>query len=282
MAECGRTVHESLLGAACVGLSVVHQPPAAALSRADPVTEMSDPITVIASMAPRTVLTELARSYQQRAGRDVRLQCVGGVDAKKRVQSGEVFDVVVLASEAIDELTRSAHLVASSKIDVADCSVAVAVRTGAARPEIGSEQALESAVLAAGTIGYSTGPSGAALAKLFEVWGIAEQLKGRIVTPPPGVPVGELVASGNVALGFQQLSELLPIEGIEILGLLPRAIQITTTFSAAIAEASGNPQPAREFAAFLGSSATASVKRRHGMQPPHLQPRIAKTIHGQA
>ncbi|MEK9804229.1 MAG: substrate-binding domain-containing protein, partial [Curvibacter sp.] len=114
---------------------------------------------------------------------------------------------------------------------------------------------------------YSTGPSGVALARLFERWGIAEQIQDRIVTPPPGVPVGSLVARGEVALGFQQLSELISLEGISVLGPLPPAIQITTTFSAGVCAASRQPEAVRELLAYLRSPAAAEAKRRQGMEP---------------
>src|SRR6188768_3719812 len=179
---------------------------------------MNPAITGISSMASKALLAELTRAYVQRSGHQVEIESVGGVDAARRVQAGEPFDVVVLASDAIDKLLASEHLVAGSKVDLARSVVAVAVPAGAPRPEIGSEAALRRAVEAASTIGYSTGPSGVALAKLFQRWGIAEQIRDRIVTPPPGVPVGSLVARGDIALGFQQLSELIHVAGIDVLG----------------------------------------------------------------
>ncbi|MEQ1658988.1 MAG: substrate-binding domain-containing protein, partial [Hylemonella sp.] len=189
---------------------------------------MSTPLLGISSMATRQVLAELVAAYQKHAGQEVAIASVGGVDAAKRVAAGEVFDVVILASDAIDKLIASGHVLAGSKVDLVHSGVAVAVRKGAPQPDISSEDAVRQAILAARNISYSTGPSGVALAKLFERWGITEQIKDRIVTPPPGIPVGSLVASGEVALGFQQLSEMLNLEGLSVLGPLPPAIQITT------------------------------------------------------
>ena len=182
------------------------------------------------------------------------------------MQAGEPFDVVVLASDAIDKLLASEHLVAGSKVDLARSSVAVAVPAGAPRPEVGSEDALRRAVEAAPTIGTSTGPSGVALAKLFQRWGIAERIRDRIVTPPPGVPVGSLVARGDIALGFQQLSELLHVAGIDVLGPLPPEIQIVTTFSAAVGARARQPDDARALLAFMASPAATDAKRRQGME----------------
>jgi molybdate transport system substrate-binding protein len=220
-------------------------------------------ITGISSMATRALLAELTAAH----GQPVAIESIGGVDAAKRVQAGEAFDVVVLASDAIDKLIASGRVLAGSKVDLVRSGVAVAVKAGAARADISTEEAVKRAVLAAPTLGYSTGPSGVQLAKLFERWGIAEQIAPRIVTAPPGVPVGTLVARGDVALGFQQLSELMSLPGIDVLGPLPPAIQITTTFSAGVCAASAQPDAARSLLAFLAAPAAAAIKQRHGMQP---------------
>jgi molybdate transport system substrate-binding protein len=228
---------------------------------------MNDPIGVLSSMATRALLAELGRAYEERSGRQIVIESVGGVDAKRRVLAGEACDAVVLSSEAIDELLLAGRLVADSKLDLVRSGVAVAVRAGAPRPDIGSEEALRRALLEARTIGFSTGPSGVKLAKLLEHWGIADAVRDRIVTPPPGMPVGTLVARGEIELGFQQQSELIHLEGIDLLGPLPAAIQIVTIFSAAIGASSARVDAARALLAFLGSPATAEAKRRQGMEP---------------
>lgn len=228
---------------------------------------MASPIRIISSMATRQVLAELVAQFQQARGQAVTLESVGGVDAAKRVEAGEPFDLVMLASGAIDKLIASGHVLPGSRVDLVNSGVAVAVRAGAPRPDIGSEQAVREAVLAAPRLSYSTGPSGVQLARLFERWGIAEQLKERIVQPPPGVPVGTLVARGDVALGFQQLSELLHLEGITVLGPLPPEIQIDTVFSAGVTPHATQAEPVQQLLAFLNSPAAVQVKRRHGMEP---------------
>jgi molybdate transport system substrate-binding protein len=221
----------------------------------------------ISSMATRQVLAELAGLYQQRTGAAVQIESVGGVDAARRVQAGESFDVVLLAADAIDQLVASGAAVAGSKVDLVRSPVAVAVRAGAAAPDIDGEQALKHAVQAASTIGYSTGPSGTALLRLFERWGIVGELQQRLVQAPAGIPVGALVARGDVALGFQQLSELIHLDGITVVGTLPDPVQIVTTFSGAACRASAQPEAVARLLAFMASPEAAAAKRRHGMEP---------------
>jgi len=222
-------------------------------------------------MATKAVLAELTRAFQERTGQSVVLDSAGGVDVARRVRAGEPFDVVALARDAIETLLAAGHLVGNAA-ELVHSGVAVAVRGGAPRPDISSEDAVRRAVLAARTVGTSTGPSGQALTRLFERWGVAAELRERLVTAPPGVPVGALVASGRVELGFQQLSELASLEGVDVLGPLPSPIQIVTTFSAAVGARARQPEAARALIAFLASPATADVKRRHGLEPPARAP----------
>jgi molybdate transport system substrate-binding protein len=222
-------------------------------------------------MATRQLLAELLSGFEKLSGCTAVIEAVGGVDAAKRVQTGEAFDVVVLASDAIDRLVAAGHLHAGSKVDLVRSGVAACVRAGSTAPDISSEEAVKRAVLAARSISCSTGPSGVALAKLFGRWGIADDIAGRMVQAPPGVPVGTLVARGEVELGFQQLSELLHVEGITVVGPLPPAIQIITTFSAGIHASvpAGSPQWERVSAMldYMRSPLASEAMQRQGMEP---------------
>ena len=228
---------------------------------------MAVELKIISSMATKAVLAELVDQYQRLSEHKVVAESVGGVDAARRVQAGEVVDAVVLAAAAIEQLIAAGHLVAGSRVDLVNSGVAVAVRAGAARPDIASEEAVKEAVLAARSISFSTGPSGAHLTKLFARWGIAERIQGRIVQAPPGIPVGALVARGDAELGFQQLSELMHVQGIVVLGPLPAAIQIVTTFSAGLSANSTQPEAVRAMLDFMVSPAAAEAKRSNGMEP---------------
>lgn len=229
---------------------------------------MSAALKGISSMATRQVLADLSAAWQAQGGEPVQIESVGGVDAAQRVQSGdEAFDAVFLASGAIDKLQAAGRVLPGSKVDLMLSSTAVAVPAAAQLPDISTEDAVRSAVLAAPSIGYSTGPSGVALQKLFERWGIADEIKPRIVQARPGVPVGSLVASGKVALGFQQLSELIHVTGIQIVGSLPSAIGIDTVFSAGVVTGSANAEAVQRLLAFMASPEAAAAKRRQGMEP---------------
>lgn len=230
----------------------------------------SEPVrlSALSSMATRALLAELAAAYRAQIGVEVAIESVGGVDAARRVAAGEAVDIVVLAAQAIDKLVAGGSVVAGSRTDLAVSGVAIAVRAGAARPDIGSANALRAALLTARSIGYSTGPSGVALLALFERWGLAGTLRDRLVQAPPGVPVGTLVARGEVELGFQQLSELMHLPGIDVLGPMPAGIAIATTFSGGVCAASQQPGAVRALLDFMTSAPAAAAIERHGMTPP--------------
>jgi molybdate transport system substrate-binding protein len=221
---------------------------------------------MVSSMATRELLAALAAQYERESGIVVHAGAGGGVEIARRISEGEVADVVVLASNAIDKLIAEGRI-AGSRVDLVRSGIAMAVRAGAARPAVASEGDVMAAVLAAPSLSYSTGPSGVYLEKLFARWGILERVRPRIVVPPPGVPVGSLVADGRAALGFQQLSELMNLAGISVLGPLPDAIQTLTTFSGGVCAASVQQGAAAALLEFLASPRVAAIKHESGMEP---------------
>lgn len=224
-------------------------------------------LTGISSMATRQLLAELAPACAP-PGTRLQFESTGGVDAARRVAAGEAFDLVVLAADAMDKLMAAGHLQPGTLRPLVDSAMAIASPAGQPAPEVGSEAALREAVLGAGRIGYSTGPSGVALVALFERWGVMQALQGRLVQARPGVPVASLIASGEVALGFQQRSELLGTDGVQVLGDMPPGLEIVTTFSAAVGARSAQGAAAAQALDALVADRTADAKRRLGMAPP--------------
>lgn len=224
------------------------------------------PLHVLSSKATQEVLERLCADHQRSTGQPVHPESIGGVDAARRVRSGEPLEVVVLAAATIDALIAEGHLLEGSRVDLVRSGIAVAVQAGAARPALGSAEQVRAAVLAAPSLSYSTGPSGVYLEQLFTRWGIFDSIRPRIVQAPPGVPAGKLVAQGDAALGFQQYAELIRLPGIDLLGPLPADIQLITTFSAGLSVHCRRPDVARALLRDLAGPQAEAVKRDCGME----------------
>ena len=228
---------------------------------------MGEALTGISSMATRLLLADLAAAWRAQGGDELRIESVGGLDAARRVKDGERFDLVFLAMDALWPLEAAGHVVAGSVTALMRSPVAAAVRGGDPPPMISTEHALRDAVLAAPRIGYSTGPSGVTLLKLFERWGVLDALRARLVQAPPGVSVGSLLARGEVDLGFQQWSELMHVGGITVIGTLPPGTEIITAFGGGVCAEATQPEQAVAVLDFIRSSDADATKRRHGMWP---------------
>lgn len=226
---------------------------------------MAITLTLLSSMAPREVLAAAIAAYRPTGAVRIQAHSAGGVEVARRVAAGEAIDIVVLANDAIDKLVASGQLSPHGRVDLMTSGIAVAVPAGTAHPNLGDEAAVRAAVSAASSISYSTGPSGRYLETLFERWGVLQALRPRIVVPPPGVPVATLIANGQVQLGFQQLSELLGVAGVEVVGPLPAPIQLVTTFTAALSMSCSEGAAASEFVQFAASTQLDALKQRFGM-----------------
>lgn len=227
---------------------------------------MSTVITGISSMATRLILSELTGRYEAASGVQVAIKAMGGVDAARLIRAGEGTDIVILAANVMTQLEAEGHVVSGSIKGFARSGMAIAVRTGTLWPDIGDEDAVRRAVSAAGKVCYSTGPSGDHLLRLCERWGIPAE-SDRLIKAPPGVPVGSLVAQGEADLGFQQLSELINVAGIDVVGPLPPEIQAVTVFAAGVSSRSAHKEAAGDVIAYLTSPDTDGVKREQGMEP---------------
>jgi len=225
-------------------------------------------IKVLQSIAFKEALLVLARQFDQQTGHTTVPLIDGGIEVVNRIKGGEVVDLVILSAAPIDALIEAGKLVPGSRTDLGVSPIGVAVRAGAPWPDISSGDAVKRSLLAARAIAYSTGPSGVYLLSLLERMGIAEALAGRLIQVK-GEPAGAPLARGEADLAFQQMSELLPVPGIDIVGPLPPDIQKTTVFSVGLHVAAPNREPARALAAFLAAPAAAPVIRARGMEPVH-------------
>lgn len=223
-------------------------------------------ITVMSSAATKEAYLELVPLFERASGNKVTTIWPPSVQMITRLKDGEVVDLVIMAGTSIDELIKAGRIVSDSRVDLARSGVGIAIRAGAPKPDIGSAEALGRTLLAAKSIAWSSGPSGVYLAELFRRMGIADALKPRI-KQVVGEPVGAVVARGEAEIGFQQVSELLPVGGIDFLGPLPAEIQRITVFAAGQHVNAREPKAAEALVKFLTSPAASQVFRRAGMEP---------------
>ena len=222
-------------------------------------------ITVLSSLATKEAYLELVPQFERRTGRKVTTTWAGTVDIMKRMAAGQTYDLVIVSSTAVDDLIKQGK-VKGPRVDLAKTGIGVAVRAGAPKPDIGSGLAIKKALLAAKTVGYSTGPSGVYLMGLFERLGIAAEVKAKTRQVPSGGTVGTILASGEAELGFQQVSELVHVSGVDFVGPLPPDIQHVTVFSAGIPTNAKAPEAARALLDFLIAPAARIVIQKHGLE----------------
>ena len=221
-------------------------------------------IRVMLSAAFKEAHLELVPQFERATGHRVISLWVPSVQMMSRLKGGEGVDLVIMSARSLDELVQAG--VVSSCTDIATCGVGVAVRAGARRPDISSGEALKRAVLEAKSIVYSTGPSGVYLVKLFERMRIADAIRSK-VKQVQGEPAGAPVARGEAEIGFQQICELLPVPGIDLVGPLPPDVQEITTFAAGIHTRARAGDAAKALVEFFRRPESAPVIRAKGMEP---------------
>jgi molybdate transport system substrate-binding protein len=224
-------------------------------------------IKVLSTQAPQQAYLELVAQFEKATGHKVATVFTGTLNVQKRLADGEAYDLIIMAGPAIDEQIGLGKVVAGSRADLAKSGTGVAVRKGAAKPDIRSAEALKRTLLAAKSIGYSTGPSGVYMQSVFEKLGIAGDIKGKLKQTSSGVFVGTLIASGEAEIGFQQISELVHFPGIDYLGPLPGELQRMTVFSAGIHAGAKHAEAAKALVRFITAPAAAAVFRKHGLEP---------------
>jgi molybdate transport system substrate-binding protein len=225
-------------------------------------------IKVIKTLGTAEAYRELLPRFERTTGHRVETAYGGTVDVKKRIAGGEVFDLVIMASDAIDSFIAAGQVVNGSRTDIAASGVGVAVVAGAPKPDISSADAFKAAVIAAQTIGYSTGPSGDYFIELLKRIGMSDQMAAKLRRVPPGGFVGTLIANGEAEFGIQQVSELSTFAGITYVGPLPPELQKRTVFAGGISAQARQPDAARALVSLLTASDADDAFRKHGMERP--------------
>ena len=222
---------------------------------------------VLCTNGVKSVMLDLVPAFERTSGTKLVITWGSANGLLKELETGADGDLAILTAEAIDGLIAQGKVVAGSRVDLASSGIGVAVRKGAKKPDISSPDALKSALLAAKSVAHSkTGMSGIYFPTVLARLGIADEMKSRIVMPEPGTPVGELIAKGDAEIGVQQISELLPVAGIEIVGPLPEALQKITTFSAGVLVAAKEPDAARALVKFVARASRPLLKDK-GLEP---------------
>ncbi|WOH60160.1 molybdate ABC transporter substrate-binding protein [Bradyrhizobium sp. BWC-3-1] len=225
-------------------------------------------IRMLAAGAVKEAFLELVPQFESTSGNKVAATWTGSADIRKRIAAGEAFDLVIVGAPDIDAFVRGGKMMPGSRVDIASSGIGLAVKAGSRRPDISSGEAVKKALLSAGAVAYSTGPSGVYVQRLFDHLGIGDQMKDKSKQTAPGVRVAQYLVNGEAELGFQQVSELVHEAGIDFLGPLPAEIQNVTVYSSGIPFRS-NAEPAKALQAFLSAPAAAPVFRKNGMDPNH-------------
>ena len=224
-------------------------------------------IKVLSTQATEEAYRELVPQFEKATGHKVTTVFTGTLDANKRLAAGESYDLLIMSAPSIDEHIKGGKVVPGSRVDLAKSGVGVAVKAGAPKPDISTMDALKKTLLAAKSIGYSTGPSGVYVVGLFQRMGIADEIKGKLKQTPTGVFVGSIIASGEAEIGFQQVSELSFFPGIDYVGPIPAEVQLITIFSAGIPAGTKQADVAKALVSFVTAPAAAAIFKKHALDP---------------
>jgi molybdate transport system substrate-binding protein len=224
-------------------------------------------IKVLSTQATEEAYKELVPQFERASGHKVTTTFTGTLGVMKRLSEGEAYDLLIMSRQSIDELAQTGKVVAGSRTDIAKSGVGVAVGKGKPKPDISTVDALKKSLLAAKSIGYSTGPSGVYVISMFQKMGIADEIKTKLKQTPTGVFVGSIIASGEAEIGFQQVSELSFFPGIDYVGPIPAEVQLITIFSAGIPAGTKQADAAKALVSFITAPATAAIFKKHALDP---------------
>ncbi len=233
-------------------------------------------ITVVTSGAFTAAYLELAPQYEHATHNKLVSETGPSMGTTHnaipvRLERNEAIDVVIMAAPALDILIKQGKVKANSRVDLVQSAIGMAVKAGAPKPDISTLDALKQTLLAAKSIAYSDSASGVYLAtELFPKLGIADQIKSK-TKKIEADPVGGVVAKGDAEIGFQQISELRPVKGIDIVGELPPGAQRITTFAAGIPATSKQPEAAKALIQWLASPAVYPTIKKTGLEPARTE-----------
>ena len=225
-------------------------------------------ITVLGAMGVVSGLRDLAPAFEQMTGHKVIVVFEQNADLNRRVNEDARADIAAVQPDQVDAFIQSGKMVAGTHTNFAQAGVGVAVKAGAPKPDIGTTEAFKAAMLKARSIGYSRGGSGLISAQVMEKLGIADALKDRTKFID-GIPVAEVVAKGEVEIGLQQINVIIPVEGADYVGPLPKDLQQTVKFAAAVLTAAKEPEVAKAFLRFIASPQAAPYITKSGMEQFH-------------
>jgi molybdate transport system substrate-binding protein len=224
-------------------------------------------ITVISSAGPMPeVMGALIPVFEKASGHKVTIKFQGAPDTIKQINEGANTDVLIATSETFDGLVKDGKIAANGRSTIMLSRVGVAVRAGAPKLDIGTVAAFKAALVNAKSVAYSRGTSGQHFETVVERLGLTEALKAKTIRVQ-GEPVGAAVARGEAEIGMQQVAELLPVPGIDLVGPLPGDLQKIIVYAAAIPAKAKDADTARAFVKFLTSEGAMSVFKKKGMDP---------------
>jgi molybdate transport system substrate-binding protein len=226
---------------------------------------MSAQIKILSGGAMRSLMLDVAPLFERASGTKVDIRFALTSVLQKEIEDGAVFDVALLPRPELDALAQAGKIAAGTQTDVTRSAVGLAVRAGAPKPDIGTVDAFKRTLLAAKSVGYSDGPSGAYIANLFERLGIADAMKPKAKLTSR--LVAEIVAEGEAEVGMQQIVAILPVKGAELVGPLPSELQNIIVYAAGLAAGSTQSGAARTFIAFMAMPEVVDLIRAKGMEP---------------
>jgi molybdate transport system substrate-binding protein len=225
------------------------------------------PVHVLASNGMKAVILELEPQAERALGHPLAIEFGSTTGLMEKIDAGTPFDVTILTSDAIAKLAQRGQLAPGTRVELSRCGVGLAVRSGMAKPDIGSSEAMKQTLLKAKSIAYAKdGASRSIIDKMFERLGIAAELKPKLVLTQGSGPAMASVASGQTAMVLTLISELKPVHGIDIVGPLPEGLQGYINFGGAASAKASNAETARALIALLKAPATAGIYKAKGME----------------